>query len=105
MDRPAADVDHILAYHRLSKHHSRRYAPSPDHLDWANQPDPFRTYAGAPAVDLPLLADAVAAPYGDLYRPGAVRPRRADLTTVAVLVELALGLAAWKEFRGSRWAL
>ncbi len=103
--KPGGDADRILAYHRLSKHHPNRYAPSPDQLDWANQPDPFRTYAGAPAVDLPLLADAVAASYDDLYRPGDVRPRRPDLTSVAVLFELALGLSAWKEYRGSRWAL
>ena len=67
----------VLAYHSRSKHHPNRYAPSPGRLDWANQPDPFRTYAGAPAVELPLLADAIATPYGDLYEPGAVRPRRA----------------------------
>src|ERR671933_739294 len=45
-------------------------------------------------------------PRGDPDRdPPAVRPRRADLTTVAVLFELALGLSAWKEYKGSRWAL
>jgi SagB-type dehydrogenase family enzyme len=101
----AEGAGRIRSYHRGSKHHPHRYAPSPGHLDWANQPDPFRTYAGAPGVDLPLLADAVPASYGDLYDPGAVRPRRPDLTTVAVLFELALGLSAWKEYRGSRWAL
>ena len=45
-------VRQILAYHSLSKHHAHRYAAGPDGLDWANQPDPFRTYVGAPAVDL-----------------------------------------------------
>ena len=69
------DVGRVLAYHRLSKHHLGRYAPGPDGLDWANQPDPFRTYAGAPAVDLPLLADAIVASYGDLYLPGAIAPK------------------------------
>ena len=98
-------VRHILAYHHHSKHHLHRYAEGPGHLDWANQPDPFRTYAGAPAVDLPLLADAIVASYGDLYRPGAVAPRRPALDTVAILLELALGLSAWKEYQGSRWAL
>ena len=38
------------ATNRLSKHHLGRYAPGPDGLDWANQPDPFRTFAGAPVV-------------------------------------------------------
>ena len=98
-------VRQILAYHSLSKHHAHRYAAGPDGLDWANQPDPFRTYAGAPAVDLPLLADAIVASYGDLYLPGAIAPRRLALDTVAILFELSLGLSAWKEYRGSRWAL
>src|SRR5262245_54650395 len=98
-------VETVLDYHRRTKHHLDRYAPGPDGLDWANQPDPFRTFAGAEPADLPLLADALTAGYADLFVPGAVRPRRADLTTVAALLELALGLSAWKEYRGSRWAL
>jgi SagB-type dehydrogenase family enzyme len=98
-------AERALAYHRRSKHHLQRYARSPGRLDWATQPDPFRTFAGAPVVELPLLADALATSWDDLYRPGAVRPRRPDLSTVAVLFELALGLSAWKEHRTSRWAL
>lgn len=102
---PADPVRHILSYHRRSKHHLHRYAEGPGELDWANQPDPFRTFAGAPVVDLPLLADAVTVSYRDLYTPGAIAPRRLSVETVAILFELALGLSAWKEYRGSRWAL
>src|SRR5262249_5306572 len=81
-------------------------ARSAGHLDWANQPDPFRTYAGgADAIDLPLLADAVTTPFADLFVPGGVRPRRPDGHSVAVLLELALGLSAWKQHGRSRWAL
>src|SRR4051794_33569884 len=83
-----------LAYHERSKHHLRRHARSPGGLDWANQPDPFRTYAGATAVDLPLLADGLATPYADLYRPGAVPPWPPDHDGVALLFELAFGLSA-----------
>jgi SagB-type dehydrogenase family enzyme len=101
----AEAVRRTLAYHQRSKHHRRRYADGPDGLDWANQPDPFRTYRGAPALDLPLLADAITPAYDDLYSPGSVAPRRPAADTVAVLLELSLGLSAWKEFRGSRWAL
>src|SRR5262245_66192637 len=110
MEQPAipilpARVERALAYHRRTKHHPQRYARSLGYMDWASQPDPWRAYAGAPAIDLPLLADAITAPYDDLYCPNRVRPRRADLTTVAVLFELALGLSAWKEHKGDRWAL
>jgi SagB-type dehydrogenase family enzyme len=94
-----------LDYHQLSKHHLQRYAPGPGHLDWANQPDPFRTYDGAPRTQLPLLADRLATPYGDL-RAGRLPPPAAfDLDSVAVLFELALGLSAWKQVGSSRWAL
>jgi hypothetical protein len=64
-------IREILSYHRCSKHDVHRYAEGPDGLDWANQPDPFRNYTGAPTVDLPLLADAIVASYGDLHVPGA----------------------------------
>src|SRR5438046_2810469 len=53
-DPTATNVRQTLAYHERTKHHLHRYAPGPDHLDWATQPDPFRTFAGAPAIELPL---------------------------------------------------
>jgi SagB-type dehydrogenase family enzyme len=98
-------VPQALAYHERTKHHLRRYARGPGHLDWDTQPDPFRTFAGAPTIELALLADSLATSYGDLYIPGAVAARPLEWDTVAVLFELALGLSAWKQFRGSRWAL
>jgi SagB-type dehydrogenase family enzyme len=98
-------VKQVLAYHRLSKHNVQRYAPGPAHLDWANQPDPLRTFAGASVVQLPLLADALRTSYANLYVPRATSPRRVDINSVAILLELSLGLSAWKEYHGSRWAL
>jgi SagB-type dehydrogenase family enzyme len=98
-------IPRVLAYHERTKHHLHRYARSPGFLDWANQPDPFRTYAGAPAVDLPLWADGLTTPYGDLVVPGAVAPRPLDRDGIALLFELALGLSAWKQYRDERWAL
>jgi len=79
----------ILHYHQRTKHHLHQYARSAGYLDWANQPDPFRTFAGAPRIDLPL--GDVATPYDDLYRPGAV-PSRPPI------------LAAWASFSSSPWA-
>jgi len=101
----AENVRRILSYHRRTKHHPHRYAQAPDQLDWANQPDPFRTYHGAPQMPLPLLADTVTTAYDHLYHTGAIAPRPLDGNTVAILFELALGLSAWKQFRGSRWSL
>ncbi|MCC6207420.1 MAG: SagB family peptide dehydrogenase [Gammaproteobacteria bacterium] len=98
-------LDTVLAYHQRTKHHFRRYAAGPDGLDWANQPDPFRTFAGSPALELPLLAEGPQPRYADLYTPGRIAPQALSLHTLAALLELSFGLSAWKEFKGSRWAL
>src|SRR5207249_4668628 len=104
-DPTGTGVRQTLAYHERTKHHLHRYARGPGHLDWATQPDPFRRFAGAPAVELPLLAHNLATLYGDLYVPGAIAPRALGWDAVAVLFELALGLSAWKQYGASRWAL
>ena len=83
----------------------RPLRPGPGLLDWANQPEPFRSYAGAPRVELPLAGDDLAASWGDLHRPGAVAPRPLDRASLGAFFELALGLTAWKEHGGARWAL
>jgi SagB-type dehydrogenase family enzyme len=97
-------VERALAYHARTKHYPGRYARALGYLDWATQPDPFRVYAGAPRVLLPLLADGLDTRFVDLEH-STVAPRPLDLASVATLFELALGLSAWKEIRDSRWAL
>ncbi len=82
-----------------------RYARSPGYLDWATQPNPFRTFEGARRVDLPLAADGLNILFADLFTPLAVPAQPMNLKSVAILFELALGLSAWKEFAGNRWAL
>lgn len=94
-----------LAYHHGTKHHLRRYARSPDSLDWATQPNPFRTFESAPRIDLPLIAERIATTFTDLYRPGAVASQPLSVETLAAFFELSLGLSAWKEYRDNRWAL
>ncbi|MBF0261449.1 MAG: nitroreductase family protein [Magnetococcales bacterium] len=100
---PGATVE---AYHRHSKHQPDRHAPGPGHLDWANQPDPFRTHAGAPLIQLPLVADRLTTAFDGLYTPpGEVPVASPHLASVAALLELSLGLSAWKVHGDSRWAL
>jgi len=95
----------VLSYHQRTKHHPQRYARSAGYLDWDTQPDPFRTFAGAARLELPLQADGLTTLYGDLFLPGSVKTQPVGLVSVAVLFELSLGLSAWKEYRGNRWAL
>ncbi|HSP00593.1 MAG TPA: SagB/ThcOx family dehydrogenase [Thioalkalivibrio sp.] len=95
----------ICTYHELTKHRPMQYAPGPGRLDWASQPDPFRRFGGAPSIRLLLAADRLETDYDDLYRPDAVRPSPMDAEHVAMLLELSLGLSAWKSYGGNTWAL
>ena len=97
-----------MRYHERTKHHFARFAPGPGQLDWANQPDPFRRFAGAPLTRLPLLApqDEPRAPaYDSLYAPGAVPAAPPDLRALSRLLEYSLALSAWKQAGATRWAL
>ncbi len=92
-------------YHERSKHRLDRYAPGPGRLDWANQPDPFRSYEGAPRVELPLGAEALPLGYGDLRAGRLPPPRRFDSESIGILFELSLAISAWKSLGGVSWAL
>lgn len=95
----------ILEYHQRSKHRLERYAPGPGRLDWANQPDPFRRFGGAVSIALPLAADALQARYSAIRRGELPAAHAFELRSVAMLLELSLGLSAWKSFGEKRWAL
>lgn len=105
MIQSMSPIDRALAYHTRSKHHPRRFAPSLGYLDWATQPDPFRTFKGAPRVDLPLLEGDLAPSFRDLDTPERIPAQPFSLSTVAILLELSLGISAWKQHGSSRWAL
>jgi SagB-type dehydrogenase family enzyme len=97
-----------MRYHERTKHHFNRFAPGPGRLDWANQPDPFRRYAGAALTRLPILGpdeEPVSPAYEDLFIPGAVPAAPLTLRTLSRLLEYALALSAWKQAGGTRWAL
>jgi len=79
-DRPLSVRD----YHDGTKHHFNRFARSLGYLDWASQPNPFRSYRGAPELSL-------AHPAGGRL--------------LANLLRYSLGLSAWKQFHTSRWSL
>jgi len=77
-------------YHDGTKHHFDRFARSLGYLDWASQPNPFRSFDGT--------VESVLSP-----RPGAPE------TVAGDILRHALGLSAWKQVRGSRgtarWSL
>jgi SagB-type dehydrogenase family enzyme len=104
----ASKLEAVMRYHERSKHHFNRFAAGPGGLDWANQPDPFRRYAGAALTRLPILGpmDPPLSPaYESLYARGAVPGAPVTLRTLSRLLECALALSAWKQAGGTRWAL
>jgi nitroreductase len=92
----------IRAYHQRTRHAPHRYALGPAFLDWDSQPNPFRSFEGARRIALPLRLDAPTPPFADLDR---VAPAPLDHESAGLFLELALGLSAWKELDGTRWAL
>jgi len=94
-----------LDYHEQTKHHLHRFARSAGYMDWANQPAPFRTYAEAPSIPLPLAAVDPPLDYNALYQPAGGSPAPFGLTAIGLLFELSMGLSAWKAIPGQRWAL
>jgi SagB-type dehydrogenase family enzyme len=104
----ADPVERTIRYHLQTKHHFRRYARSLGFLDWANQPDPFRRYAGSPLFRLPLLdsdEEPLSPPYETIYQQGALPGQPITLRSVSRFLELSLALSAWKKAGESEWAL
>src|SRR5476649_495382 len=102
---PADTAAAVLAYHEHSKHRPERYAPGPETLDWDAQPDPFRRFAGAPMVPLPLPAENDKTAWTSLFRPGEIAARRVTRESLGLLFELSFALSAWKQVGPDRWAL
>jgi SagB-type dehydrogenase family enzyme len=98
-------IEAVLRYHEGTKHGFFRYAPGPRTMDWANQPDPFRRYAGAPLVRLPLLPPGESPRYEEFYLPGAIAQAPLDVPTLSRFFEYALAISAWKQAGELRWAL
>ncbi len=98
-------VKEIISYHEATKHHYDRYARSPGYMDWQNQPNPFRSYVGAPALPLPLLENDPEAAHRDLYDRQNNSAQPVTIEALAGFLELSLGLSAWKAASGSQWSL
>ena len=102
---PPDAVAEILAYHERTKHQPERYARGPHDLDWATQPDPFRTFAGAPRFPLPLSGADDTPPAATLFGAATPPPRPFSLGALGLFLELSLGLSARKEIADSSWYL
>ncbi len=93
----------VPRYHEKTKHRPGKYAMGPETLDWSMQPDPFRTFSGSKTTALPLSASQIKIPFEEIY--GKNPCLDASLDSVGSLLQLSMGLSAWKEYQGDRWAL
>ncbi len=95
----------VRDYHQRTKHRPDRYAASLGYMDWANQPDPFRSFAGANPMDLPhpVLRDSPAYDGLFLQSPSAAQ---LDVKLIGRLFYHSLALSAWKQAPGiDPWSL
>lgn len=95
----------VLNYHNRTKHSLERYAKGPESLDWEDQPDQFRHFSGCEIVSLPKPGAELEPLFSDLDNPETIAAKPFNLPNAGLLLELAFGLSAWKQFGPSRWAL
>ena len=95
----------IKNYHQQTKHQPNRYARALGYMDWANQPLPYRLYQGSEKIPLPLMDAEPPLPYCALSQKITSEPTKISLTSIASMLQLSLGLSAWKQYGGSEWAL
>ncbi|GJL54585.1 MAG: hypothetical protein NPIRA02_17170 [Nitrospirales bacterium] len=101
-------LERVKKYHQQTKHDFNQYARSLGYMDWANQPNPFRRFDGAPLIPLPRLTldDKPVSPrYEDLYRSVNIPAQPLSIESLSRFFEYALSITAWKEYGGNRWAL
>ena len=98
-------IETVLNYHNRTKHRLERYAKGPESIDWEDQPDQFRHFSGCEIVTLPEPGGKLDVLFSALDAPEMITAQPLTLANVGLLLELAFGLSAWKQFGPSRWAL
>ena len=95
----------VIDYHERTKHFPNRPANSAGYLDWATEPNPFRSYEGTSPIQLPFSNTVSGANYYNLFERNNNRVQPFSFTNIAQLLELSMGLSAWKSYSGTSWAL
>lgn len=97
----------VYHYHNETKHSQQRYAKSLGYMDWATQPNPFRTYQGAKKLQLPLSFNNNTLEYSQIFNQDEHNTLQAPLCieSISQFFQFSLGLAAIKEYGEQSWAL
>ncbi|MFL6276204.1 MAG: SagB/ThcOx family dehydrogenase [Blastocatellia bacterium] len=95
----------VFEYHQATKHYPHRYAASLGYMDWANQPNPFRRYEGAPLIALEKIPPTDEPLYDEAFAAGHIRPAAVNLRSLSQLFFDSLAISAWKRIGEVSWAL
>lgn len=95
----------IKDYHQQTKHQPMRYARALGYMDWSNQPLPYRLYQGADKIPLTLDNKQSPLDYSALSQQVTTPPATISMASITSMLQLSLGLSAWKQYGGSEWAL
>ena len=108
------ETQRLFEYHQSTKHTYHSVRASAHYLDWQNQPNPFRTYEGAPVVVLPpdpaFPKVGTFAAMGALGREGRVTGEndsenhttiQLDANWLSRLLWHSMAISAWKKVPGS----
>src|SRR5579863_10149689 len=108
------DTERLFAYHQATKHTYHSVRANARYLDWHNQPDPFRTYEGIPAILLPPdpgfpntgtfaamagLAEKIKPPSEDASERG--EEIQLDLNWLSSFLWHSMAVSAWKKVPGT----
>jgi SagB-type dehydrogenase family enzyme len=108
------ETERLFAYHHATKHTYQSVRAHARFLDWQNQPNPFRTYEGAPLIALPPdpgfpeasafgtmaeLAGGFAV--SEEQAPESIESVLLDRNLVSRLLWHAMAVSAWKRVAGT----
>ena len=99
------NLETIFEYHQRTKHYPNRYAASLGYMDWATQPNPFRSYHGAKELQLPLALKNSTPPYNLIFDENGVPSAPLCIESISQLFQFSLGITAYKSANGASWAL
>ena len=109
-----SDTQRLFAYHQATKHTYHSVRTNARYLDWHNQPNPFRTYDGAPCIALPPAPGfpetgtfAAIADLAKFHQPSAGQARenpepvQLDLNWLSRFLWHSMAVSSWKTVPGS----
>lgn len=95
----------VQDYHETSKHRIGEYAPGPLALDWEQQPNPYRTFVGAPTASLPIPIRTTQPRYHQLFDRTSIPPAEPSLSSLSQFLGYSMGISCWKVHENFKYAL